>query len=152
MTDIYSKAVYPANHLSNFAPHSFVLDGIDCRSMEGFLQSLKYRNPEKQSMICLLTGAEAKNAGIKKHLWKITKRVYWKGNPYGLFSDDLQKLIDRAYFACFEQCEEFRNALQATENDELTHSIGKTDMRQTILTEYNYVRRLYYLRTLSYRL
>lgn len=152
MTNIYSKAEYPANQLSNFAPHTFVLDGIVCQSMEGFLQSLKYMNPEKQSSICLLIETEAKKAGSKKHLWKITKRVYWKGTSYGLFSDDLQKLIDRAYLACFEQCEEFRNALRATGNNELTHSIGKTDMRKTILTEYNYVRRLYYLRTLNHEL
>lgn len=64
--DIHSKGEYPANQLSNFYPHSFVLDGIYCQSMEGFLQSLKYKNVEKQRKICLLIGKEAKTAGKRE--------------------------------------------------------------------------------------
>lgn len=43
MIDIYSNGAYLANELSNFAYHPFVLDGVHTNSMEGFLQSLKYR-------------------------------------------------------------------------------------------------------------
>lgn len=35
----------------------------------------------------------------------------------------------------FEQCPKFREALAATGNKRLFHSMGKTDPRQTILTE-----------------
>ena len=34
--DVYSKGEYPADALSNFYPHAFVIDGIQCASMEGF--------------------------------------------------------------------------------------------------------------------
>jgi predicted NAD-dependent protein-ADP-ribosyltransferase YbiA (DUF1768 family) len=36
--DIGSRHGYPANALSNFAPHPFNMDGVACASMEGFLQ------------------------------------------------------------------------------------------------------------------
>ena len=46
--DIGSGKDYPSNALSNFAPHPFVIDGVECNSMEGFLQSLKFKEPEMQ--------------------------------------------------------------------------------------------------------
>jgi len=33
--DIYSKAPYPSRALSNFYPHRFTFDGVECASMEG---------------------------------------------------------------------------------------------------------------------
>lgn len=42
--NMYSPGEYPLNKLSNFAPNEFEMDGVKCGSMEGFLQSLKYRN------------------------------------------------------------------------------------------------------------
>ena len=146
--DIYSKGEYPADALSNFFPHAFRMDGIGCGSMEGFLQALKYKDPEKQAAVCALSGLEAKNAGTKKRLWKIQKRVWWQGKAYGLFSDDLQQLIDRAYRALYEQSEAFRRALRDTQGAALTHTIGRHDMRKTILTEYHFVRRIERLREL----
>ena len=49
--DIGSGTGYPSSALSNFAPHSFVFDGIECASMEGFLQSLKFQDPEMQKQM-----------------------------------------------------------------------------------------------------
>ena len=37
--DIGSGSGYPSSTLSNFAPHAFTIDGVECASMEGFLQS-----------------------------------------------------------------------------------------------------------------
>lgn len=42
--DISSGSSYPASSLSNFAPHPFIIDDIECSSMEGFLQSLKFKD------------------------------------------------------------------------------------------------------------
>ena len=50
--DIGSGKGYPASALSNFAPHPFVLDGVPIASMEGFLQGLKFSNPEMQKYVC----------------------------------------------------------------------------------------------------
>lgn len=54
--DISSGTGYPASSLSNFAPHEFEIDGVKCASMEGFLQSLKFQNPEMQKYVCSLVG------------------------------------------------------------------------------------------------
>ena len=61
--DIGSGNSYPSSALSNFSPHPFVLDGIECASMEGFLQSLKFKNPDMQREVCKLVGKAAKFRG-----------------------------------------------------------------------------------------
>ncbi len=55
--DISSKGKGPARRLSNFAANAFVLDGVACASMEGFLQSLKFENPDTQVEVCKLVEA-----------------------------------------------------------------------------------------------
>ena len=45
--DISSGSGYPASNLSNFAPHEFIIDGVQCASMEGCLQSLKFQNKNR---------------------------------------------------------------------------------------------------------
>lgn len=61
--DIGSGKEYPANALSNFAPHPFILDGIECNSFEGFLQSLKFSSVDMQKEVCKLVGKMAKFKG-----------------------------------------------------------------------------------------
>ena len=63
--DIGSGSGFPSATLLNFAPHPFVIDGIECNSMEGFLQSLKFSNPEMQKEVCKLVGKAAKFKGKK---------------------------------------------------------------------------------------
>lgn len=57
--DIHSGHDYPSGALSNFAPHPFVIDGVECASMEGFLQALKFSNPDVQKEVCKLVGRAA---------------------------------------------------------------------------------------------
>ena len=144
--DIYSRSPGPAGALSNFADHPFVLDGVEIRCMEGFLQSLKHRSAAAQRQVCALSGPEAKKAGSRRRAWRRLRRVWWQGRRYGLFSDELQCLIDRAYQALFTQSPDFRRALADSAGQALEHSIGKTDMRRTILTRYQFLRRLEALR------
>lgn len=66
--DIGSDSGFPSATLSNFAPHPFVIDGVECNSMEGFLQSLKFSNPEMQKEVCKLVGKAAKFKGKKKKM------------------------------------------------------------------------------------
>ena len=54
--NIGSGNKYPSNALSNFAPHPFMIDGVECNSMEGFLQGLKFKNPDMQAEVCKLVG------------------------------------------------------------------------------------------------
>ena len=58
--DIKARGKFPMNVLSNFSATNFELDGVQIKSMEGFLQSLKINNPVKQREMCLLDGFDAK--------------------------------------------------------------------------------------------
>lgn len=54
--DIKSGSGYPQGALSNFAPRRFVFDGIECNSIEGVLQSFKFKDIEIQKYVCTLVG------------------------------------------------------------------------------------------------
>ncbi|MBQ9747077.1 MAG: hypothetical protein IJW21_09695 [Clostridia bacterium] len=141
--DIYSKSEGAAGELSNFTAHKFIFDGVECASMEGFLQSLKYVCPKKQEKICLLTGKAAKDAGAKKRLWKLTRTVHWRGKHYGRLSPEYRALIFRAYREMYAQNEAFRKALDKTRGAKLRHSIGGQNPKKTILTEREFICMLY---------
>ena len=79
--DIGSGKGYPSSALSNFAPHNFIIDGVECASMEGFLQSLKFESLDMQKYVCTLVGVKAKYKGKKKKWW-IKQTLYWQGKEY----------------------------------------------------------------------
>jgi predicted NAD-dependent protein-ADP-ribosyltransferase YbiA (DUF1768 family) len=142
--DIGSGSGYPSAALSNFAPHPFVFDGVECNSMEGLLQSFKFSNPEMQKEVCKLVGKQAKFKGKKKK-WFKTQTLYWQGEEFKRGSDEYQKLLDRAYDALSTN-ESFKRALLATGNAMLTHSIGKTKQTETVLTRGEFCARLMKIR------
>ena len=138
--DIGSGSGFPSATLSNFAPHPFVIDGVECNSMEGFLQSLKFSNPEMQKEVCKLVGKAAKFKGKKKKWWR-TQTLHWQGTEIPRDSQEYQDLLDRAFNA-LAQNSGFRAALLATGNSVLTHSIGKTKITETVLTRQEFCSRL----------
>lgn len=145
--DIGSGNGYPSSALSNFSPHPFVLDGVQCNSMEGFLQSLKFKSVDMQEAVCKLVGKTAKFKGKKKP-WYRTQTLYWCGVEYKRSSDEYQELLDRAYRAMFEQSESFKNALKAAGKGAVfTHSMGKSDESKTVLTTSEFCGRLMRLKT-----
>ena len=135
---------YPSSALSNFAGHRFTIDGIECYSMEGFLQSLKFKSPEMQCEVCKLIGKMAKFKGKKKK-WYTTQTLYWRGQEIKRKSIEYQNLLNLAYNSMFEQSESFRKALLST-NGSLTHSMGKNDKSKTVLTTTEFCGRLIKLR------
>ena len=142
--DIGSGSGFPSAALSNFAPHPFIMDGILCNSMEGFLQSLKFEDPEMQKNVCLLVGKAAKFKGKKKKWWK-TQTLHWQGQAFKRDSDEYQDLLDRA-FEALSMNSSFRKALLATGDAVLTHSIGKTKITETVLTRSEFCSRLMKIR------
>lgn len=142
--EIGSGAGFPGDALSNFAPHPFVIDGVECASMEGFLQSLKFSNPDMQREVCKLVGKAAKFKGKPKK-WYRTQTLYWQGKEYKRDSEEYQELLDRAYNELGKNAG-FQRALLATGNATLTHSIGKNKQSETVLTVKEFISRLYRLR------
>lgn len=131
--NVWSSESYPANVLSNLYPNAFEIDGIECASMEGFLQSLKYEDPEVQKAICALSGHDAKDRSISD--WQSTQIIYWQGTSIHRQSADFQALLLRAYQSLFHQNETFHAALLATRGKRIYHTRGLADPRKTILTE-----------------
>lgn len=142
--DIGSGNGWPSASLSNFAGHRFEVDGIECYSMEGFLQSLKFKSPEMQAEVCKLVGKAAKFKGKGKK-WYTTQTLYWRGQAIKRDSEEYQALLDKAYTNMYNQSKSFYKALMAT-NGSLTHSMGKNSINRTVLTSREFCGRLMKLR------
>lgn len=147
--NIKSSYPYPADALSNFAAHSFIIDGVQCASMEGFLQSLKTNDPVRQRKVCALIGIAAKEHfadSWDNKRWKFTGFLYWQGKRIWRYGKSYRQLLNRAYDALFENSN-FRKALADSGSEELTHTIGKRYRCLTVLTEKEFVGQLYRLRS-----
>lgn len=142
--NIGSGSGYPSSALSNFAGHRFTLDGVECYSFEGFIQSVKFKSVDMQREVCKLIGKAAKFKGKKKKWWR-DQTLYWQGQPIARKSEEYQILLNRAYNAMYEQSESFRKALHMTKGN-LTHTMGKNDQSKTVLTTSEFCGRLMKLR------
>lgn len=151
--DIGSGNEYPSPHLSNFYPHSFSVrwygEELECGSMEGFLQGLKFADPEMQRKVSLLSGTKAKYRGKRKK-WYKTQTLYWLGTEFNRSSDFYTKLMQEAFFSlCGNR--DFRDALLETGNETLTHSLGRNKKEETVLTESEFCSLLTALRDALHR-
>lgn len=130
--DIRSNGLYPSGVLSNLCSNGFRFDRMVCGSMEGFLQSLKRQDRDKQRQICSMKGGNARKMSVTS--WQTDQIVWWKGQAIDRQGKEYQDLLRRAYQAMFEQNERFRMALMQTRGITLTHSEGETNPYKTILT------------------
>ena len=131
--DIWSKSDYPADVLSNLCSNGFRFEGMVCGSMEGFLQSLKQKDKDKQRQICSMKGKNAKK--MTSTGWQTEQIIWWKGVAIDRQSNEYMQLVRRAYLAMFEQSERFRTALMSTRGQKLFHSRGESNPFKTIMTE-----------------
>lgn len=143
--DIGSGEAYPGGVLSNFTPYSFYFRGFHCASMEGLLQGLKFENAEKQARIFEMVGKQAKFKG-KKRKWWLDQTLYWQGQPIARKSEEFHMLVIEAFNALATN-KDFKNALLATGNKRLYHTMGKNDPTKTILTEQEFCQILTELRS-----
>lgn len=143
--NIGSQAGYPASKLSNFSGNRFTIDGVECYSMEGFLQALKFKNPEMQVEVCKLVGKAAKFKGKPKK-WYREQVLHWKGTTIPRKSKEYQKLLDRAFQAMYDDSKSFRDALEVCKGVTFTHSMGKSNESETVLTNTEFLSRLTKLR------
>lgn len=145
--DIFSDAPYPGGALSNFSDRPFEFDGVKCNSAESLLQSLKFFDVEKQRVVWVLTGRDAKSVGTANNEdWQASQTLWWRGSAMDRHGSAYQIFLDRVYQAIFDQSPDFRAALHATADAALTHSIGNPDPKSTVLTEDEFCARLLRLR------
>ena len=134
--EIRSNGLYPSNVLSNLCSNSFRFEGVVCGSMEGFLQSLKRQDPNKQRQICSMKDGNARKMSVTS--WQTDQIVWWKGKAIDRQGQAYQDLIHRAYKAMFEQNERFRAALMQTRGIILAHSTGENNPYKTIFNKYGH--------------
>ena len=145
--DVGSNNGYPAGKLSNFTGFQFVFDGVHCNSMEGLLQAFKYENTDSQKATALLVGFAAKKKGRGRNsYWQEKQTLWFNGKSYLRKSKDYQFLLNRAYNALYTQNESFRKCLEDAGNAIFTHSIGKNNVKETVLTEREFCSRLQHLK------
>jgi len=146
--DIKGKNPGAAGRLSNFTAREFTFDGIQCASLEGILQGLKYEDVDAQAELCKMTSKAAQERGQERNdAWKEAQTLWWKGVSMARDSQEYQSLLDQIYEAVFEQDKSFRDDLEASKGHFLTHFIGKSDPTDTILTELELCHRLMVLRS-----
>jgi len=97
-----------------------------------------------QVEVCKLVGYVAKKKGKNKN-WEQTQTLYWKGKEMKRYSEEYQKLLDKAYTELYKN-EKFKNALKASGNAVLAHTIGKSKKSETVLTRSEFCSRLMKLR------
>jgi len=152
MIDIKGGSKDPRSaRLSNFTDRPFVFDGVQCASIEGILQALKEFHFETQVEICAMSGKLAKRAGSERDAWKQEQMLWWRGVTYGRNSREYQELITRIYDAVYEQDPTFKKDLLADGNEDICHSIGNPDQRDTVLTEVEMIHQLNRLRIRALR-
>ncbi len=152
MIDIIGKSTDPrAANLSNFKPRRFDFDGVQCAGLEGPLQAFKCPDKQVQLEICKLSGKEAKAAGQRYDTWKQNQLLWWLGRAYPRSDRSYPALVTFIYDAAFAQDPSFAQDLLLTGNEELRHSIGNPDMRDTVLTEMEMICQLYRLRARAQR-
>lgn len=136
--DIKAGLAGVAGALSNFTPRSFVVDGVACASMEGFLQSLKFASQPRQREVCAMVGKAAKQAGAAQE-WHVTQKLYWRGQTIDRNGPEFRRLICRAYAQMLAQDPTFKRDLLAAGHEEFDHSIGCDDPQKTVLTRLEFI-------------
>ena len=148
------KLYTPNQHgdLSPYAAHSFTFRRVPCGSLDGLLQSLKTPDPERQRIICGLSGISTKHAGMQyDSLWQKSQTLWWQGQPMGRQSDAYESTLDEAFMCLLRGNSQFRESLKAVDDTPLALSIAGNDPTKTVLTEAEFVRHMndlrIYLRT-----
>jgi len=146
--NVSSNERYPGNKLSNFPPSPFVIDGIPCASAEGFIQALKFPDPEMQKHVCSLVGRAAKFKG-KKAAKRVRRTgcVWWQGREMAFRSQEHMDLIERGLRTKYAQNDASRRALLSTRDATLTHETGHRESRHTSLPAREFIRMLNRIRS-----
>lgn len=133
--------------LSNLYPTSFKFKGKKVASIEGVLQSLKYKDKKIQNTILKYYGLDAYHSrgANSTDFWGENGMLFWQGKPLNRHSEHYQTFIDELYI-CASKNPLYKKALLSTQNKYLLHHIGKDDASQTVLTRFEFEQRLNTLR------
>ena len=151
--DIFS-ADLESGCLSNLFPYNFdfymskygiyFLKPIKCLSMESFLQGLKIKDPSLQKEFMeSYSGLNSIKLKYAIEDWRKDGFVYINGYKIDRCSISYSDIITSAYDCLYETNSMFRElAIPYASKFHLIHSIGKTDPKESLLTESEYINQL----------
>lgn len=123
--------------LSNLYPYDFEFRGFALKSLEGFFQGVKFKNPETQKYVFAYNGFNAYCLkAASDYRWQDEGNVYWQGILIKRDSAEYADIVDELYVSA-AQNPLFRQALKNADRP-LIHTIGKTDKTETVLTRAEY--------------
>lgn len=135
--NICAKGRHPEDILSNRCNNDFCYEGVQCSSMESFLQSLKYQDAILQAKICL---EDAKRLGpYDTSDWQKNQILWWKGKPVYRQSLQYIRLVYKAYNELYLWCARFRDALIGSIGKELLYDAGNNNTYQSVLTDGEFI-------------
>ena len=133
--------------LSNFTLRNFTFDGMQCVSIESVLQSFKFNDGVGlQRQICLMSPKKAKEMGTEFPGWKEEQILFWDNHEFNRHGQEYHQLVSRLYDEVYNQDATFKDDILALGNEEICHSIGKSDTHDTVLTEQEFMKQLNRLR------
>lgn len=138
---------FSSQSLSIFSKYPFAIDGVNCISVESFLQSLKFKNLEKQKSICDMPPERARKLGNRKTLWKKTGNLWWKGAKIKRSSSEYQLLLNRVFEELYKNSN-FARALKYCGNIEILRTVATINAKNVILSEDEFVSRLISMRSM----
>ncbi len=113
--------------MSNFSSHPFVLDGVRCKTVEAFIQGIKFPSDDpRRDQIFNMDGLPA----WKMRIHAKGDYVWWNGDQIIYRSPEHSALIKRAIEAKFAQNPEAMEALTSTKDLVIIHEPGGTKKRK----------------------
>jgi len=133
--------------LSTPFPHDFTFHGIKIRSVEGFLQSLKYKDEQTKQHLINCYGSEACFVGASNfdEDLQYEGNLYFEGKKIDRYDIEYQELLNELYLSLCSNST-FENSLKATGDRELLYSSGIEDPTKTLLTSREFADRLKIIR------
>jgi predicted NAD-dependent protein-ADP-ribosyltransferase YbiA (DUF1768 family) len=109
--------------MSNFSPHSFTLDGVHCKTVEAFIQGIKFppEDPRREQIFAMdgLPAWKMRTHAKGEHVW-------WGGKTIPYNSLEHRALLRRAIEAKFAQNSGALETLMSTKGLDIIHEPGGT--------------------------
>ncbi len=142
----YKRKETEAKILSNLYPYKFEYFKNKVSSIEGAIQSLKYKDENIRKLCYEYSGVDAYHLrGMDPYKWQNDGILYTPIGTINRYSEQYQDFIDELYFSVFQN-PLYKKNLAGSKNKMLDHIVGEDNMNYTTLTRTEYISRLYALR------
>lgn len=129
-----SRDSYLARILSNLFPCEFWFKGYKFASVEGFFQSLKFKNKKAQKLVFKMSGLDACLVkGAMDYDWRENGILWFLGKQFDRNSREYENLIDELYVSALQN-PIFVQALKNVGEKDILHTIGCEDKNQSVFS------------------